>query len=57
MLSFAFIPGKVCAQDGSLKVIAYYSGSAGKVSNYEVEKLTHIIYCFSHLKGNQLTID
>jgi len=40
-----------------LKVIAYYSGGADKVSNYEVEKLTHIIYCFSHLKGNQLTID
>ena len=57
MLSFAFGPKKVNAQPQTLKVIAYYSGSADKVSNYEVEKLTHIIYCFSHLKGNQLHID
>lgn len=57
MLSFAFNSEKLCAQDGSLKVIAYYSGSADKVSDYEVEQLTHIIYCFSHLKGNQLDID
>lgn len=38
-------------------VIAYYSGSADEIDKYPVEKLTHIIYSFVHLKGNQLTVD
>jgi chitinase len=38
-------------------VIAYYSGNSEEVGKYPVEKLTHIIYSFLHLKGNNLTVD
>ena len=44
------------AQDSSIRVIAYYSGGGEKLDQYPVEKLTHIIYSFSHLKGNELDI-
>lgn len=43
-------------QDTSIRVIAYYSGNSEKLEQYSVEKLTHIIYSFSHLKGNKLDI-
>lgn len=38
-------------------VIAYYAGQAAQVDSFAVEKLTHIIFSFCHLKGNQLTVD
>jgi chitinase len=38
-------------------VIAYYSGDEKQINNYPVEKLTHIIYSFVHLKGNKLEVD
>lgn len=43
-------------QDTGIRVIAYYSGPGEKLDQYPVEKLTHIIYSFSHLKGNKLDI-
>jgi chitinase len=44
-------------QKKEFSVIAYYSGNATEIDNYDVSKLTHIIYSFTHLKGNQLAID
>ena len=41
----------------SLDIIAYYSGDAGEIDKYPVDKLTHIIYSFVHLQGNRLAID
>ncbi|HUR65713.1 MAG TPA: glycoside hydrolase family 18 protein [Chitinophagaceae bacterium] len=38
-------------------VIAYYSGNATLVDSFPIEKLTHIIYSFCHLKGNRLNVD
>lgn len=38
-------------------VIGYYSGNAEKVDSIAAEKLTHIIFSFCHLKGNQLAVD
>lgn len=38
-------------------VIAYYAGDAASVSAYPIEKLTHIIFSFCHLKGNELSVD
>jgi chitinase len=38
-------------------VIAYYSGNAEEIDQFPIEKLTHIIFSFGHLKGNQLSID
>jgi chitinase len=38
-------------------VIAYYSGRGKAAGDVPVEKLTHIIYSFLHLRGNSLAID
>lgn len=55
-----------CATAGSKKgekeiqpfsVIAYYSGNATLIDSFPVEKLTHIIFSFCHLKGNRLSVD
>ncbi len=38
-------------------VIAYYSGNAALIDSFPVEKLTHIIFSFCHLKANRLAVD
>ncbi len=40
-----------------LTVTAYYAGNASTIDNYDMGKLTHIIYSFCHLKGNRLNVD
>jgi chitinase len=40
----------------SFAVIAYYSGNSTGIDSFAVEKLTHIIFSFGHLKGNRLSI-
>lgn len=40
-----------------ISVIAYYDGDADHIDQYPVEKLTHIIFSFCHLKGNRLNVD
>jgi chitinase len=37
-------------------VIAYYAGPASLIDSFEVEKLTHLIFCFCHLKGNMISV-
>ena len=37
-------------------VIAYYAGNAQRLDSFKVEKLTHIIFSFCHLKGNRLHV-
>jgi chitinase len=39
-----------------ISVIAYYSGDTYSVDAYPVEKLTHIIFSFCHLQGNELHV-
>lgn len=41
----------------NVAVIAYYAGNAENVVKYPVEKLTHIIFSFCHLKGNALAVN
>lgn len=43
-------------QKNKLAVIAYYAGRPEALDNYEIDKLTHLIYCFGHLRGNELFI-
>ena len=56
LLMNLFMSTTVPAQDTTIRVIAYYSGDSEKLDQYPVEKLTHIIYSFSHLKDNKLDI-
>lgn len=37
-------------------VIAYYSGGSSGVRSIDPAKLSHIIYCFSSLRGNRLHV-
>jgi len=45
-------PGK----KNSITVIAYYAGDSAHIDAYPIEKLTHIIYSFTHLKGNEIFV-
>ncbi len=56
IILWLFISKALCAQDSNIRVIAYYSGTSEKLEEYPIEKLTHLIYSFSHLKGNELDI-
>ena len=44
------------AQKKDISILAYYTGSQN-ADSFAIEKLTHIIFSFGHLKGNQLSID
>lgn len=54
---FSQSSSKKAGKDHSIAVIAYYAGQAAQVDSFAAEKLTHIIFSFCHLKGNQLTVD
>lgn len=54
MLTVVVVAGNT--QNNKLLVIAYYSGNSSQIAQYPVEKLTHIIYSFCHLKGNRLDV-
>ena len=49
------------AADSTLKpgvaIIAYYAGDSTGFKRYPIDKLTHIIYSFVHLKGNAFAFD
>lgn len=49
-----FAPAYLQAQPAGKKVIAYYSGALEDIDHFDATKLTHIIYCFGHLKGNNI---
>ena len=61
VFSFFLITNNARAQRTPAKekisVIAYYSGNEKSINAYPIEKLTHIIFSFCHLKGNQLSVD
>jgi chitinase len=47
----------VVSSKDSIAIIAYYYGDSTGFKQYPTEQLTHIIYSFLHLKGNQLAFD
>jgi chitinase len=58
IFSFLAISTSTFAQNrNKISVTAYYAGDAKSVDQYPIEKLTHIIYSFCHLKGNKLAVD
>jgi len=44
------------SQKKDISIIAYYTGGED-ADSFAVEKLTHIIFSFCHLKGNKLSVD
>ena len=56
-LLFALLSRAQSSPEQKIAIIGYYAGNAEDVANYPVEKLTHIIFSFCHLKGNKLSVD
>jgi chitinase len=58
LISYLFFAADSVAPEppSNMLVIAYYSGNASDIGQYEIEKLTHIIYSFALLRGNQLHV-
>src|SRR5215218_2280726 len=56
---FLFLPGPTYGQPkNKFAVIAYYAGKNSlELDSFSIEKLTHIIFSFCHLKGNRLQVD
>lgn len=40
----------------NIRVIAYCLSEGGNIDKYEIDKLTHLIFCFTNLKGNKISI-
>jgi chitinase len=38
------------------RVIAYCLNEGGNIEKYEIDKLTHLIFCFTELKGNKISL-
>ncbi len=47
---------KAQAQKHKKAIISYYSGNPDKLDSFNAKQMTHIIYCFGHLKGDQYHI-
>lgn len=51
------LPVPVKGQSGdNIRVLAYYLGRPEPLDNYDVNKMTHIIFCFGQLEGNRFKI-
>ena len=55
LLAFALIASPGDAQP--LAVIGYYAGRNTTIDSFPTDKLTHIIFSFCHLRGNQLSVN
>lgn len=55
IFQLGMVPGAQ-AQQKNKAVISYYSGSLEALDSFDATQMTHIIYCFGHLKGNRLHI-
>ena len=52
-LQFSFAQKK---KKDEINVIAYYAGRPTMIDSFPVEKLTHLIFSFCHLKGDSLAV-
>jgi len=44
-------------QNNDIAVIGYFAGRASALDSFPVQKLTHLIFSFCHLKGGRFTVD
>lgn len=55
--SFTITTSLLFAQQKNLSVIAYYAAPSYLLDSFHTDELTEIIFCFAHLKGNELHIN
>ena len=60
LLSFVFYcsmgASSYAQPSNKFKVLAYFAGNVAQLDSFDVQKITHIIYCFGHLNGNQFIL-
>ncbi len=57
LTAFSLFPGNLQAQKTvKPNVIAYYTGQGSVIDSFPIEKISHLIYSFGHLKGDSLNI-
>jgi len=59
LLLTTFTINAIAQTSGNKKcnVLAYYTGDTAEIDKYNVAGLTHIIFSFTHLQGNNLHVD
>lgn len=55
-LLFLFYSLAASAQRKNFSVFGYYAGRAGMIDSFPVEKLTHLCFSFTHLKGSSISL-
>ena len=65
LLFLSFILSSSCIQKSTrqnekkqdnFRVIAFCMSDGGEIEKYEIDKLTHLIFCFAQLKGNKISL-
>ncbi len=61
ILALSLIVNSISAQEPTVKnssmvVMAYYAGRPSQLDSFDVQKITHLIYCFGHLQGSKFHI-
>lgn len=56
LMIFVFGAGHLLAQKKAFTVFGYYAGPANLVDSFPVEKLTHLSFSFTHLKGSSISL-
>jgi len=57
ILIFFFFLASFTVNAQQLAVIGYYAGRSTGIDSFPTNKLTHIIFSFCHLSGNQLYVN
>lgn len=57
LFSFFFLYTASAQKFDDIKVIAYFSGHISQLDSIDVNKITHLIFCFGHLDGHRYKID
>jgi len=47
----------IAQKNEEVKVIAYYSGPISELDSIDVNKITHLIFCFGHLNGQRYKVN
>lgn len=42
-------------KSNNFRVIAYCMSDGGEIEKYEIDKLTHLVFCFTYLQGNKIS--
>lgn len=57
VLFYGSLAWPASAQQKNLTVFGYYAGRPTMIDSFPVEKLTHLCYSFTHLKGSRISLN